>query len=300
MLPNFIIAGAGKAGTTSLYYMLDQHPDIFMSSVKEPNFFSFYGRQASSISREEKVVYDHSVKTISDYGKLFAAATPNQTKGEGSQRYFADAYSLEQIGKLIPDVKIILVLRNPTDRAYSLYLHFKRDGRETRNPKEAFFATEQPTTNLYLKGGFYGKFLQSWLRSFPKQNICVCIYDDFINDPIQFSRRIYDFLGVETQFTPATGMRSNVSGIPKNPFAKMVILSINWIKKRTRKHIHGALRRTLVAFGDKLTSTMIKKPNIDSAVKNTLVGIYREDIVLLEQLTGYDLSKWKQPSWPIV
>ena len=130
--PSFLIVGAQKSGTTSLYHYLSQHPQVFMSSVKEPNFFAFEGQQVDyrGPAGQPASINLYSVTDWDDYQRLFADAGAAVALGEASTLYMAVPGTAERIRQRIPDVRIIAILRDPVDRAFSSYLHCRRTGRE--------------------------------------------------------------------------------------------------------------------------------------------------------------------------
>src|SRR4051794_34967159 len=127
MLPNFLIIGAAKAGTTSLYHYLRQHPDVYMSTIKEPNYFCF----------EEQLPEYAPVRTLAEYESLFDGASSQPAVGEASTQYLNSAAAPRRIANILPNVRLIVSLRNPADRAYSSYLGRVWGGRERAGVSEA-------------------------------------------------------------------------------------------------------------------------------------------------------------------
>src|SRR3712207_6354190 len=119
-MPNFLIIGAMKSGTTALYYYLEQHPEIYMSPVKEPNFFS---------SQEQENAAD-AVTDIGTYQHLFRGVSGEKAIGEASHSYLYEPGAAAEIRRYLPEAKLIAILRNPIDRAYSHFLHMVRSGTE--------------------------------------------------------------------------------------------------------------------------------------------------------------------------
>src|SRR5436309_11753413 len=129
-LPNFLIIGAAKAGTTSLYHYLRQHPDIYMSPVKEPAYYA----SASVAARSGR---SRGIRTRAAYERLFAAAGAERARGEASPQYLNDDAAPDRIAADLRDVRLIVSLRNPVDRAYSSYLGRVAGGTERRRVDEA-------------------------------------------------------------------------------------------------------------------------------------------------------------------
>ncbi len=243
-LPNFLILGAQKAGTTPLYHALGQHPEIFTSPVAEPHYFSLGDLEAA-----RRIAAD----TVADYRKLFAGAGRARAVGEASTTYLESARAARRIRELIPEARLIAVLRDPAERAHAHYL----SNRRRRWEDEATFSgalelePERLAVGLgphfnYVARGFYHAHLAAYHRHFDRRQIRVFLYQDFEGDPSGVRREIFRFLEVDDGFAPDTTVERPVSGVPRN---------------------EGDLRRELIE-------------------------IYRDDVLRLEDLIGRDLSAW--------
>ena len=174
-LPNFLVIGAGKSGTTSLYYYLRQHPEIFMSPVKEPGFFALEGHPLDFRGPGDERLRETTATTLESYEKLFSEARGESAVGESSVLYLYDGNAHESIARHIPDVKLLAVLRNPVDRAYSAFLHRTRDGYETcATFEEALAAEPQRAADGWYYGwryreyGFYHRSLVRYYDRFDR------------------------------------------------------------------------------------------------------------------------------------
>ena len=169
--PNLFVVGAAKAGTTSLHYYLNQHPDIYMSPLKEPHFFS-----QISPAPELKSFFQ-SVQNEAEYLALFAGAHNEAVVGEASTSYLWDEQAPNRIYSSVPRAKLVIMLRNPVDRAYSHYLNDAREGIETRAFLEAVTQDFQRQTKgwgvsqLYVDLGFYCGQVSRYLNTFPRDRI---------------------------------------------------------------------------------------------------------------------------------
>ena len=121
-LPNFLIIGAAKGGTTSLYHYLNQHPQVYMSPMKEPRFFALENEKLN-FQNPDKAINKTSVTSLSEYYKLFDGVTNETAIGEASPLYMYSTKAVERIAHYVPTAKLIAILRNPVDRAYSCYKH---------------------------------------------------------------------------------------------------------------------------------------------------------------------------------
>ena len=138
--PTFIIIGAMKAATTSLYTYLKQHPDIFMTSVKEPMFFNNFKKDQNYLIKGKKT---KKVTTLKQYYNLFNAVKSEIAIGEASPAYIYNSDCPRLIKSHLPKIKIIAILRQPVERAYSNYLHVQKSGREIIHDFEEAFNAEK-------------------------------------------------------------------------------------------------------------------------------------------------------------
>ncbi len=187
-LPNFLIIGAAKSGTTSLYVYLMQHPEIYMSPVKETHFFSF-----DSESKMTKGPGDPIHKAITDFNEyqaLFDGVTDEKAIGEASTSYLYRPEAPGRIHKILPDAKLIAILRNPADRAFSAYMHVVRDERETaKDFAEALSYEEnrkaagwEPIWHFTSVGHYY-EHLKRYYDLFHPDQIKVYLHEDLNDHP---------------------------------------------------------------------------------------------------------------------
>lgn len=300
-LPDFLIIGAGKSGTTSLDKYLNQHPQIFIPKTKEPNFFGYERTSIEDLPDEDKKHYQRSVTTLQAYLALFAEARPDQVKGETSNTYMYHLDAPERIQHYIPGVKLIAVLRQPAGRLYSRYLHLAR---ENRVPTRAFTDCFDRSTiwwqrNDLVKEGFYYEYLSRYYSRFPAENIRVYLYEDFQSNPAAVLKDIFEFVGVDSQFKPDLSIRYNESGIVKNKVLNAVIgqggLLSRSIQVLFPPSAYEKMKKNL-SLKKKITNLRGKnlaQPKLDNAVRQRITEeIYGDDIRKLQQLIGKDLSHW--------
>lgn len=304
MMPNFLVIGAAKSGTTSLYKYLGQHPDIFMSAYKEPHFFSFEGKSLDFRGPRDKAMMSYmTVNDLDDYRALFNGATTEKAIGEASPMYLYIPGTAERMKRHVPDAKLVVVLRNPVDRAYSNFLHMIRDGRE---PLDDFRdALEAEPSRIegdwyvswhYKRMGFYYGQLKRYIEVFGAERIQVHLYEDLDFGTVDVLQSVFRFLGVDDSFVPDVSMRYNESGVHKKEYLKNLhtyLLRPDAIKSAVKPLIPLRLRRRAMArvVGD-IRSRNLAKPPLPSEVRAELVEEYREDISKLEGLIGRDLSAW--------
>ena len=206
VLPNFLIIGAAKAGTTSLYSYLKQHPQIYMSAVKEPRFF------APEIYTDYNNVARSGVKevpfTLEEYEQLFADVTTEIAIGEASTEYLYFPDVAARIKERIPEVKLIAILRNPVERAFSAFCYQLRDDYEPLTFEAALEVESERIKQGYRQGwhyqkvGFYYEQVKRYLDTFEPEKIKIYLHEELIGNSIGVTQDIYSFLGVDTNFVP--------------------------------------------------------------------------------------------------
>ena len=303
-LPNFLIIGAMKSGTTSLYHYLKQHPQIYMSSIKEPNFFALEGSNldfngAEGKERIRRWVKQESVTNIEEYRALFRRAANETAIGEASPMYLYSPEAPYRIRHYVPEAKLIAILRNPVERAYSAFLYMTRDGREPlREFSQALRAEESRIRDHwewiwhYKHLGFYNTQLKRYFDVFDRNQIKVYLYEDLRGSLPRVVQDIFRFLEVDESFVPDTSLRHNVSGIPKNGLLPKLIFRRNPIKAALRPLFPQVLRQRI--SGSLRSQYLVGAPPLAPEVRRELLEAYRDDVLRLETLIERDLSGWLQ------
>lgn len=292
-MPNFLIIGAAKAGTSALNSYLKQHPQIYMSPVKEPQFFA-YEDQKLDFHGPGIATIQNSITDIKAYSALFQEVSNETAIGEASTIYLYNPKAPERIRHYIPDAKMIAILRNPVDRAYSGYLMHVREGRETLDFAQALQAEETRIRNNwsfghYTSWGFYYPQLRRYFDMFERDQIRVYLYEDMTGDAAGLLRDIFQFLNVEETFDPDLSVRYNVSGMPKNKAFHALVKRPNPIKPVLKQLLPAWLKTSLK---DRYLQYSDVKPQLAPEVRQQLLEVYRDDILKLQNLIQRDLSKW--------
>jgi Sulfotransferase family len=305
-MPNFLVIGAAKSGTTALYEYLKQHPQIYMSWLKEPHFFAFEGEKPYFRGPGDQELYNYIVvDNLGEYLALFQGASSETAIGEASVNYLYLPRACARIKHYLPEAKLIAVLRDPVERAYSSFLHMTRDGREPLNDFAQALRAEGGRIQdgwapiwHYKQAGFYHAQLKRYYEAFAREQIRVYLYEDLNNDPVSVLLDIYRFLGVDETFGPDISKRYNVSGVPKNERLHAFysfLMRPHPIKSAFKPLVPSGLRRR---FLERLVNTIrnrnLVKPPLSENVRRQLTEAYRGDILRLQGLIQRDLSGWLQ------
>lgn len=298
-LPNFLIVGATKSGTTSLYYYLKQHPEIYMSPAKEPHFLICHTLEFPHRGiRDGFIDTSLMVKDSREYKKLFSGVKNETRIGEASTGYlYYYETAIPQIKRILGNIKIVIILRNPIDRAYSAYIMAIKGQKEFLSFEDALAEEEKRIKNNwfllwhYTKQGFYYKQVKAYFENFSE--VKLYLFDDLEKKPLRLMKDIYSFLGVDNSFVPNVSTRYNVSGIAKYKLVHNVLLRPNPIKSLSKLILKTLIgNETKVAIGQKLKSNLLKKPAMKTETREYLKKVFREDILALQDLINRDLSRW--------
>ncbi|MBE9125340.1 sulfotransferase [Coleofasciculus sp. LEGE 07092] len=294
-MPNFLIIGAAKSGTTAFYQYLKQHPQIYMSPVKEPHFFAFEGENLNF--RGPRVTINQtSITNIEAYRDLFQSVSKEVAVGEASALYLYLPKAHERIKHYVPNAKLIAILRHPVDRAYASFMQLIRDEREPITDfAQALQAEEKRMQEnwgflwRYQDLGFYSIQLKRYFEAFDQRQIKVYLYEDFSTDPVGVLQNIFQFLGVDDKFVPDMSIRPNVSGVPQNRLLHNFLKEPNPLKDLFKPLVPNRLRKRITT---NLTIQNLTKPQLSSELRNQLLQLFREDILKLQDLIQRDLSAW--------
>jgi len=295
-LPNFLIIGVQKSGTTSIYNYLKAHPQIFMSAIKETNFFE---RDWANETPERQACRKDGVITLADYSRLFDGVTDEIAIGEASPNYlFHHEETVERIRQHLPDAKLVAILRNPVRRAYSDYLMNVRDAiGKTHRPLGEQVKT-RGNTSYVLRKGLYYEQIQHFFEVFGRDQVKVLLYDDLRRDPVGLMQEMYGFLGVDPAFTPDTSKRAQTAQVPKNQSLNRLMRTKNPVRSAVsgmlRVLFPESIRRQLRSQLLNLNSQPKAALPLSDTDKQLLIDYYRDDVLKLQGLLGRDLSAWLQ------
>jgi hypothetical protein len=296
-MPNFLVIGAGKSGTTSLYHYLSQHPEVYMSPMKEPKFFCFEGEKPTFQGPgDDEEINRKCVTTIDAYKALFEGVADEKAVGEASSMYLYYPRTPERIRRHVPDARLIAVLRNPVERAYSSYLHCVRDrGEPLGDFAEALCEEEERIDEgwgplwHYKTVGFYFDQLRRYFDTFDRCQIRIYLYEDLNTDAGGVLRDIFDFLDVDDSYAPDISLKHNVSGVPRSRVLHALLNKPNPIKTVLKPLVPVGPRR---ALNHRITGRNLLRPRLAPEVRRRLVEAYSEDVTKVQDLIQRDLSKW--------
>ena len=287
MKVDFFIVGAPKAGTTSLYHYLNEHPQVEMSLQKEPDYFS------DAAIQEQGIYYGKNrIDTEEKYNGLFNTQKKDVIFGEGSVSYLFYPSVAQDIKAYNPIAKIIIMLRNPIDRAFSHYLMDYRlglvsDSFEDIINKKSKHKNAHLFYQQYIKAGEYTAQLKRYCDVFDKENILLIDYEDFKSDAASTVDAVYSFLNVSTEFSADVNKKHNTFTMPKNKLIRFVysfVVIRRILSFIFPKNIRKAVR--LILF------TKDKKPKLLEETSNQLKHYFSNNVRLLESIIGKDYSKW--------
>jgi len=284
-LPNFILIGVQKAGTTSLYDWIAQHPDVYgPKGMKDFPFFCNDEYYKNGLKWFSKFFRDHHGEKIIFHGYV---------------NHIYNNMSAQRIYDYKKDIKLLLILRNPIERAYSAFWYMRKIGIETLKTFEEAIDIEDKRKSgnyrerndlTYIDHGFYYKQLINFYKFFSKSQIFIAFFEDIKENRENLIKKIYNFLEVDENFVPLFNVE-NPSGVPRIGLIQRILS-----KKIAPPYIKDLIpldKRILIK--DFLMNLNVKKVNyspIKLETKRNLINTYRDEILRLEDLLGIDLSGW--------
>lgn len=294
--PNFLVVGAAKSGTTSLDGYLKQHPEVFLPEVKECRYFSDVKDKNINPFTNQK--HERIISDYKEYYDLFQETTA-QAIGDISPDYLY--YHDEAIKKIKEELgdetKIIIILRNPIQRAYSNYLHLRRENYTEKSFLELIDNEKNyPKSTWYgfklVKSSYYYEAVENFIQNFT--NVKIIIFEEFIKNESLYLKEISSFLGIDDSFSYKKPKNINKTGIPKSKLIDNITKG-NFPLKNVIKWILFKIvdRDKLLNTTNKFRNDNLTKPKLEEKTFRQLLDFFRKDIENLEQLLNKDLSIWK-------
>jgi hypothetical protein len=298
--PNFIIIGAAKCGTSALFAQLSEHPDVFACRVKEPRFFAFEGQPLRFTGPgDDWSINRASVTDRGDYLALFDGSNGYSAIGEASPMYLQSSEAPARIHHQVPNARLIAILRDPTQRAYSDFLARRRNGTEPITDFMSALRAEEDRRRrhwsphaFYLDKGRYYTYLKPYYDLFDRRKLMVVFYEDMCRDPVGTFRGVCEFLGIDSDFVPDVATRYAASGNPRSLAAQRVLNSAR------RSVLLRAIARPIPQRQLRRAYARIQNRNLADAgpipgdAQRFLKAAYRPEIQGIATLTGRDLTSW--------
>ena len=302
--PDFLVIGAPKAGTTALHAALAQHPDVFVSSPKEPKFWLCDGAPppawkgpGDKHSQQEWIWRDDR------YYSLFEQARDDQVRGESTPFYLWSHGAHRRIAEDLPDVKLIAVIRDPIDRAYSNWMHLWSDGLEPESDFETAFAAQDDRIGAgwapfwrYRDLGLYGEQLAHLYRYVDPERVLVVRYRDLVDEPATAVNRVSRFLGIREGLVDAIPRDNSRSFVQPGWRPHLLSPAVRLGARLGQFAPPEVWRAVHPRFIDLLsTGQPAHRPHLDADQRSRLQEAFLPDIDLLSKLTGLDFADWLSP-----
>lgn len=294
--PDFIVIGAARAGTTALHSYLRQHPALFLPSVKEPNYFAYAGQTLDCKGPGADFI-NNSVTTPDAYAALFAPAATGALLGEASPLYLYEPAAPDNIRRLAPAARMIAILRNPVDQAFSHFMYATKLRIENEESFEKALLREEERLEKgwqplfgYSRFPRYGAQLARYLERFPREQILIRRYEEFQTDPAGVMTDIFRHIGVDPTFRPDMSQKLNAGGRPKSRIFQDFLMKPN--------PITGAIglvvpKQARLRIRDKLAGiNMTREDAVPPRARKILIERLSDDVRALGALLGQDFGDW--------
>ncbi len=293
-LPDFVVVGAPKCGTTSLHHYLAQHPDVFLPGQKELHYFSHAHMTRNSSGPGDAHVLRSACATRAEYEAFFTGAQDARAVGEVSPSYLYYADAADALRAELGEIRIVVVVRDPIEKAYSQYMHLVRDNREPLSFRDALEAEQQRTHSgwaalwRYAGSSLYMPGIERYRSTFGAERVKVIVQDDLRADPATALAELFAFVGVDPAFEPDTGRTYHRSGAPKSKLLANVISRPGPLASVARAVLPDGLRTKVRSFLQNANTG--EKGEMDAASRALLRERFTDDVAALEQLLGRALG----------
>jgi hypothetical protein len=299
-LPDFFIVGAPKSGTTALHAALERHPQLFLSAVKEPKYFLCDGPPPQYCGPGDAHSRLEWVWRREDYERLFEGAPEGARCGESTAFYLEDFEAHQRIADAVPDARLIMVLRDPVDRAYSNWAHLWADGLE---PERDFLtACDREAERRqagwapiwrYVETGRYGAQIRHLRTLFPDEQLHIIRYKYLVDEPRATLDAVCRFLGVEDGVIDEAPPR-NVGGYVAPTLYNRVLQEAFRTGASIGSHFPPQIwRKASLPLQRLIQRSPQHRPELAEDDRAALIDRFAEDIAVVEAETGWDLSQWR-------
>jgi len=292
-LPNFLVIGAGKCGTSSLNHHLSCHPQIFMSPVKEPQYFAFGDQSRALQGPGDDKLISSVPPDIQSYAALFRDVGNEIAIGEASTATIYEPRACKRVQQTLPHAKLIAILRDPAERAFSDYLHKFRTLLEPNHRFEDALKDESWRIKNgwsyrfhYLQRGFYYRQLKPFFETFDRRQIKIVLLEELASNPKKAFADLYSFLGVDRELCRSDYKAHNVT-----PHLARWPRLTPWLRSSGRLASwpkHWFMLQAIHTF-------LFVKPKFAMSLRRQLIEHYRTDVEKLQELIERDLTHWLAP-----
>lgn len=289
-LPNFIVIGGTKSGTTALYWYLVDHPEIYMGPRHHIGYFAYGLDEQGNLLYGDPELHQWPVKTLPEYEEMYDAAGDAKAIGDVSPIYLETPHAAERIHELLPEARIICSLRNPVDRAYSDYLmYLRKRGLRVEPGRDLVSSADwaQPDSHWMVLGRYHEQ-LSRYFSLFPRERVQVLLADDLKNQTELTLRAIYGFLGVDSTFRPDLETPHNIGGVPSSMMLER-ILTNHTLRRLMKPLVPAGIANRLRKLR---TANMDRPPPLPSEMRMEMIGHLEDEITKTAELTGLDLADW--------
>lgn len=298
-LPEFLIIGAAKAGTTAMFRAVARHPGVFACAVKEPRFFAFAEEKPVLRGPGDQRALAGVVTEEADYRRLFSGARPEQLRGEASVVYLNSETAPRVAQQYAPRAQLIAILRQPVERAYSQWLHRRYDGTEELADFADAWDAEAERLRAgwayiwaYRDRGFYGRQLDRWLEYFPREQLLILFYEDWISQPQETLARVWRHIGLKP-LPNVTVRRENVTSLqPRSRRLQDLMIFDNALRRCAQRTLPLAVRDAITNSVKRLN--LYRVAPLDPVIRRRLTVDFHEDMRRVEELTQRDLRAWRE------
>jgi len=296
-LPNFIVVGFPKCGSTALHYYLENHPEIFMPVQKELHFFTSDKLLKLSNGPGDKEVKKFMITSIEDYQKAYKNTKNEKAIGEVSPSYINHPDRIPFIKKTLGEPKIIILLRDPVKRAYSNYLHLLREKRENLSFLEGLKKESERREDKYSDFWYY-KFNSTYFDKVDKfkksfDNVLILTQEDLNDKTVSTVKNIYSFLDVTVRSPDNINQQYNIGGIYEDNIVTNLFLKQSFLKSSLKKMI--PVTPKMKVFKEKLMARYQKKaPPISEEAENYLIEYFKNDVFKLNEIYDVNISNWNK------
>jgi len=293
-MPNFVVIGAPKCGTTSLFYYLKQHPDIYLPVRKELHFFSFPLLESHSNGPGDKEILSSLCASWDEYKHHYLDVQNEAAIGEVSPSYLFYAEAGQRIKSRLGGVRIIAILRDPIEKALSQYMHMVRDRRETLSFYDALMAEPERRARdwgdiwMYAESSLYVDKLNHYFSAFGRENVRIILLEEFMSQPQKVMADIYGFLGVSMDFSCDTSRVYNKGGNPKSGVVSEFLARPNVAKTLLKRFIPERIRIPMrLALMEWNTGV---KDGMDDRSREYLKSYFKDDTARLGKMLSREMN----------